>query len=155
MNKSSLPEYDIWRAMKDRVLNPNNARYKSYGGRGIFIDPSWIASFDAFISDVGYRPSKGYSLDRIDNDDGYYKENCRWTTPHIQMTNRTITRYVIVDGEQIPLATIAKENNIPANTLRYRILKGWDYDRAISEPVRSKMPNNMGRRRDWIKRFSN
>lgn len=80
-------EYKTWRAMKARCLNPNNPAYKNYGGRGITIDPVWITDFEAFYKDMGDRP-EGKTLDRIDNDLGYYKDNCRWATPKEQILNQ-------------------------------------------------------------------
>lgn len=148
---SNSPEYKIWIAMKSRCNNPKNPRYSKYGGRGITVCKEWEESFQNFINDVGFRPSSDHSIDRIDNDQGYSPSNCKWSTPHEQMTNRTITRYVLVDGEEIPLATLAKQYQIPANTLRFRILKGWTLHDALNQPVRRKMPNGFGRWRDYKK----
>lgn len=63
--------------MKYRCLNPKARRYEYYGGKGITIDPTWF-DFKTFVSDMGERPSKDYSLDRIDSEKGYNKLNCKW-----------------------------------------------------------------------------
>lgn len=79
--------YNTWRAMKSRCLNPNHISYMDYGGRGITIeDKRWLI-FENFFKDMGNRP-KGFTLDRRDNNKGYYKENCRWTTMREQRINR-------------------------------------------------------------------
>lgn len=128
------PEYYVWQAMKDRCNNPNNPRYADYGGRGITVDSSWEFDFSAFVRDMGLRPTPQHQIERKDNDLGYNFDNCKWALPHENMTNRRNTRYV----DDIPLATLAKEYDIPANTLRFRILKGWSLDEALNKPVRFK-----------------
>lgn len=82
--------YDVWCAMKQRCYNPNSQFYYLYGGRGIAVCQEWRDSFLAFTKAMGPRPA-GYTLDRIDNDKGYYPENCRWATPAEQVDNRRNT----------------------------------------------------------------
>ncbi len=72
--------------MKQRCTNPNHRAYKDYGGRGITVCEQWL-QFHYFLRDMGERP-EGTTLDRIDNDKGYYKENCRWATGYEQGWNR-------------------------------------------------------------------
>lgn len=88
-------EYEIWAGIKSRTSNPKNKLYKFYGARGIDYDPKWN-SFEAFLEDVGYRPSKEYSLDRIDNNRGYYKSNVRWATRKEQASNKS--NNIIIEG---------------------------------------------------------
>lgn len=128
------PEYMVWQAMKDRCNNPNNPRYDDYGGRGITVDPAWEKDFRVFLYDMGLRPSPKHQIERKNNDLGYCFDNCKWALPHENMTNRRNTRFV----DDIPLATLAQQYDIPANTLRARVLKGWDLDEALNKPVRFK-----------------
>jgi hypothetical protein len=81
------PEYQVWRNMRQRCYNPSNPGWKNYGARGITVCPRWDA-YEAFIADMGPRPSPKHSLDRIDNDKEYTSSNCRWATRTMQNRNR-------------------------------------------------------------------
>lgn len=81
------PHYHVWFQIKDRCFNPNNKNYHNYGGRGITICDEWKHDYRKFIEDMGYRPTDKHSLDRIDNNGDYCKENCRWVTQDIQTLN--------------------------------------------------------------------
>lgn len=85
---NTTAEYRTWSGIKDRCLNPNNHTFRYYGGRGIFVCERWKLSYLNFLDDMGRRPSGRHSIDRINNDDGYYKENCRWATKSEQAFNR-------------------------------------------------------------------
>ena len=84
----NTPEYGAWGSMKNRCLNPANANYPEWGGRGIEVHPPWIDDFLLFYRDVGPRPSPEHSLDRIDNNGGYEPGNVRWATKREQRHNQ-------------------------------------------------------------------
>ncbi len=78
--------YRTWQSMLERCYNPSKDNYRHYGGRGILVCQSWHY-FPYFLEDMGIRP-EGMTLDRIDNEKGYYPDNCKWSTPKEQANNR-------------------------------------------------------------------
>jgi hypothetical protein len=78
--------YKAWVGLRQRCTNPNEAKFKNYGGRGIGYSVRW-EKYEHFLEDMGEAP-EGYSLGRIDNDGHYTKANCRWETPIQQANNR-------------------------------------------------------------------
>ena len=88
LGQSNHPLYTTWRGIKARCLNKNSKDYPRYGGRDIKICPTWAHSFDQFLRDMGEKPDESYSIDRIDNGLGYFKENCRWASGSEQAVNQ-------------------------------------------------------------------
>lgn len=127
-------EYHAWLGLRQRCNNPSNKRYPLYGGRGITVCDEWNNSFLSFLSDMGRRPSKNHSLDRIDNNGGYCKENCRWATKLQQSNNTRKTKFVIYEGERISVTRLAAKVGIKQPTLHSRMKKGWELNDAILVP---------------------
>ena len=88
--KRDIPEYSNYNSMKTRCYNKNRKYYYLYGGCGIKVSDDWMESFDNFYRDMGSKPSKKHSLDRINPDGNYCKENCRWATALEQAHNKRI-----------------------------------------------------------------
>lgn len=89
-NKSRrTPTYNAFFQSKNRCTNPNNERYKDYGGRGIKMCDRWsgVDGYKNFLEDMGERP-QGMTLDRKDNEGNYEPDNCRWTTYQEQSLNK-------------------------------------------------------------------
>lgn len=80
------PTYRAWGAMKTRCTNPNQPKWKYYGGRGITVCHRW-SRFENFLADMGEKPA-GLTLDRIDVNGNYEPGNCRWATWHEQRVNQ-------------------------------------------------------------------
>jgi hypothetical protein len=85
--RSNSPEYHSWQAMKQRCSKPYATSYEYYGARGIRVCERWLNSFSAFYQDMGPRP-EGCSLDRINVNDDYRFDNCRWADAKQQRQNR-------------------------------------------------------------------
>lgn len=86
--RSRTAEYNSWIGMKMRCLNPGDSRFADYGGRGIRVCDRWRHSFEAFLGDLGLKPSPAHSLDRINVDGNYEPGNVRWADASMQTKNR-------------------------------------------------------------------
>lgn len=117
---TDTPEYRTWTDIKTRCYNTGRPEYPNYGGRGIRVCQRWLDSFDAFLSDMGERPSDRHSIERIDNDGDYAPGNCKWATAREQANNRRVT--VKVDGA--PIADLARSTGIKYGTLHARATRG-------------------------------
>jgi len=123
--RSQTPEAYIWVGIRGRCLNPDHKDYPNYGGRGITISDDWRDSLEAFYKDMGPRPSKRHSIDRIDNTKGYSKDNCRWATHLIQNRNTRKNVYITRDGVTKCLAEWAQIHELLPKTVHHRIKRGW------------------------------
>jgi hypothetical protein len=111
--------YDIWRGIKKRCLNPNSKEFKNYGGRGIDVCERWIV-FKNFSEDMGERP-KDMTIERINNNKGYYKENCRWATRMEQGSNKRNNVFIKFNGKTQTLAQWSREMKIHSTKLRQKM----------------------------------
>lgn len=121
------PEYKAWSAMKTRCYNTGNRSYKSYGGRGIKMCKEWENDFVKFLSDMGERPSPKHSLDRINVNGDYSKENCRWATSFQQMNNRNVSVWYEKDGIRLTRWNWCKVFGVTDNAIQYYIKKGMTF----------------------------
>lgn len=120
--------YATWRGIIQRCNNPNANGYNRYGGRGITICDRWL-DFKLFLLDMGERLT-GKSLDRIDNNSGYYKENCRWVTQSEQMQNcHNVNKYNTEFGE-ITLTEWAKHLGITKEALRSKLRRNGYFEKV-------------------------
>lgn len=133
-------EFSIWTSMKDRCCNPNNPRYKNYGGRGIIVCDSWINSFKNFYSDMG--DSKGLSIDRIDVNGNYELSNCRWSNAKTQARNRTNNIKFTYLNETLCASEWCEKIKMPSSTFFNRLDRGWSIEKIIETPVNKKHRKN-------------
>lgn len=121
--------YKSWASMVDRCRNSNNVSYKLYGARGITYCPEWN-EFINFYNDMG--DSNGLSLDRIDSNGNYCKQNCRWVTMKVQQNNRRNNNLITYKNKTKSVAQWAEELNINYQTLRYRHKQNWPVERMLT-----------------------
>ena len=131
---SRTSTYRTWSHMKGRCSNPNEARYKDYGGRGIKVCERWM-KFENFLEDMGEKPDNK-TLDRIDNDGDYCPENCRWATIDQQSRNTRRSKIMTYNGKTQPMIDWAEELGISYAVLKTRTRRGWTTERALGTPVR-------------------
>lgn len=128
--------YWIWWEMKARCEKPSHRFYYNYGGRGIYVSPEW-RSFHTFADDMGEKPD-GCSLDRIDNDGPYSRDNCRWDTRKQQNSNRRSCIYVQHGFERVTLKEYCRREGLRYRAIVKRIQdRGWPLELALSVPVGS------------------
>ena len=120
-------EYQVYLSMKQRCFNPKHKAFKDYGGRGILVSDLWKDSFNNFINDMGSRPSKNHSLDRIDNQLGYSKENCKWATRKEQARNVRTNRIIEFNGEKKCLSEWAEIIGLSQQNLYYKLIISKNY----------------------------
>lgn len=131
--ESRTPEYYAWQAMKKRCLDKNDSRYKDYGGRGITFADEWI-SYEKFKKDLGSRPSNQHSLERIDNNQGYCKENCRWATKKEQSRNMRRNHFIFFSGQNLTIAEWAEKTGLHKSAILARLKYGWSIEKTLTTP---------------------
>lgn len=138
---TDTPEYNSWSAMRQRCNKRKSKVREEYVGRNITVCPEWQASFHAFYRDMGPRP-EGKTLDRIDNDKGYYPDNCRWASPVEQARN---SRQVKLCAEKVAIirglkimglrhSQIAREFGMDASTIS-RMCDGMTWKEVEPHPA--------------------
>jgi hypothetical protein len=128
--------YHTWANMKRRCLKKGSENYDNYGGRGITLCKEWLD----FIPFRDWALAHGYqdnlTIDRINNDDGYYPENCRWVDHAVQNRNTSRNRYLTFNGETMTVMDWSKRINISYSSIQNRLSLGWDVERVLTTPVR-------------------
>jgi len=130
----STPEYSSWLSMKARCTNVYDPEFHNYGGRGISICENWLASFKAFLSDMGPRPNDS-TLDRIDVNGNYEPGNCRWATITTQTRNMRSNRRMEFNGETLCLSEWAERYGLRSDCISARLKRGWSIAKALETPL--------------------
>jgi hypothetical protein len=106
--------------IKTRCFNNKAYEYPLYGGRGVTMCKEWATDFVRFLLDVGPRPAKAYTIDRIDNDGHYEPNYVRWATKKEQANNMRSNLLITHEGRTQTLSQWAEESGVSYETLRWR-----------------------------------
>jgi hypothetical protein len=119
---TNSPTYKVWSSMRTRCLNPKATNYEYYGARGVTICERW-SKFENFIADMGVRP-QGMTIDRINVNQGYSPENCRWASRKQQSQNRRKLKLINEDALLEFLKTLDFLTHEQATTIACLFFKG-------------------------------
>lgn len=137
------PEFLTWNSIVSRTTSPSCANWPRYGAIGVTIHPRWRNSFQAFLADVGRRPSDKHSIDRYPDPFGNYEPgNVRWATAKEQGRNRRNNHRLTINGETLCLSEWEERHGLPKRILSRRIKYGWPLESLFLPPSRS---NNISR----------
>lgn len=137
---SCKAEYFVYHGMLSRCYDQLAVGFANYGGRGITVCAKWRDSLQAFLTDMGPRPTPAHTLDRLNNDGNYEPGNCQWATRYEQARNRRSNVKLTLNGETLILKDWAKRFNVPAKLVRNRINRGCDLMWALTSPPRKGTP---------------
>lgn len=136
---SKEPFYVVFNNIRSRINDPSNQSYKQYGGRGLIF--GW-KNYMEFKKDM-YKPYLNHckkfgktntTIERINNNLGYSKENCRWATWQEQARNRRTNKYITYNGKTLIIADWARVLGVSRQSVRYRLEKGWDIKSIMTIP---------------------
>lgn len=128
--------YNSWRAMRARCNNPKHTSWELYGKRGVKVCKRW-RKFASFLKDMGERPSRAHTIERIDVDGNYEPRNCRWATRSEQCKNfRPIGRYagIMIDGKRQSARDWEKQSPVSRVSITKRIKHGMPAAEAVTKP---------------------
>jgi hypothetical protein len=133
VGKRSLT-YSTWVNMIERCKRTQATGWSRYGGRGIRVCKRWANSFEAFLADMGERPSQSHSIDRKENGGNYEPGNCRWSTKREQANNRRTSVFIEAEGKKLTIAQWAVAKGLNDSAIRRRIQLGWNPVAAVLTP---------------------
>jgi hypothetical protein len=133
---SKSPEFKSWIAMRRRCRGTTGSadHVKYYRDKGITVCPEWDASFEQFLSDMGPKPTPRHSIDRINNDLGYFPSNCRWADHKSQCLNRRSNIRIEINGTTKTVSEWARAADVPPGRIARRLHSGWSPTDAVYEP---------------------
>jgi hypothetical protein len=131
--------HEAWSAMRKRCHLDSRHDFKHYKGRGIKVCKRWLDfinfrddMFESFQQHIEKFGVSNTSLDRIDNNNGYCKENCKWSTRKEQAINRSTTRWIEFNGEKKTLTDWADDIGMSVTGLADRFKAGWSVEKALT-----------------------
>ncbi len=135
---SNTAEFSTWTDIQTRCYNSKTKAFKHYGGRGIVVCKRWLDSFDNFLSDMGNRPSKNHSIERINVNGNYEPSNCKWVTDKEQANNKRSNVLVTLNGITKNVTEWIIDLNLNKNTVNSRIYNlKWPLEKALTKGTSS------------------
>lgn len=129
--------YGVWKCMIDRCQNPNNKSYKNYGGKGVDVCSEWqdVNVFVEWALMSGYKD--GLTLERVNNNQGYYPDNCIWADRYVQNNHTSRNHLLTYMGRTQTMAQWSRELGLSYSAIKTRINRyGWPTEVALATPVR-------------------
>lgn len=136
LSKKFKSEYSSWNCMRTRCMNKKYRRFDLYGGRGIIVCERW-KSFENFLEDMGKKPSKYHSIDRIDRNGNYEPGNCRWATQKEQCSHLSKNVILEIDGVKNTVSEWSRISGLSQVTISRRISKGFSPKDAVFIPPKN------------------
>lgn len=133
--------YKIWQGMKTRCTNQKQPNYERYGNRMIDYDQKW-ETFKGFWDDMKESYQDGLTIERMDNSEGYSKDNCKWVTPHEQNMNMRSNVYINYNGIDYMVDDIVKMTGFSRSLIYNRNRRGWSGEQIINTEPNTKYSNH-------------
>lgn len=145
---SNDPLYGTWTGLRSRIMYPHDPDYQNYGGRGLTMEHEWAEDFTLFrawiLENLGPKPSKLYTLDRIKNHIGYMKGNLRWATQDVQQNNRRSNRLITRNGETLNLKQWCVRLGLNYFAVKMRVnAMAWPIEVALTVPTDGSRANKL------------
>lgn len=128
--------YKIFKKLEQRCINKNATGYHNYGGRGIKCE--WksfeqfkIDMYDKYLQHVKDYGEKNTSIDRVNNDGNYSKDNCRWATRQEQALNTRFNKRLTFNGETKTLSQWGESTGLGLKVVSFRYIKGWPVEKIL------------------------
>ena len=139
-----MSEYRSWQTMKERCYIKNSISYKNYGARGITICDRWINNFNNFLLDMGKKPTKKHSIERIDINKNYEPSNCKWATSKEQSRNKRNNVIINYNNELLIKKDFLKKYNLCDNSYyRWVVKRGMSIDEFIKRKTIKHVPKDL------------
>jgi hypothetical protein len=148
--------YRLYRSLLARCYYKKDKAFERYCGRGIKVCKEWKNNFKKFYDwaiNNGYKDK--LTIDRIDNDKGYFPKNCRWITVKEQCNNKRNNRLLTFNGKTQTLTQWAKELKISNNTIEGRLRLGWSIEKALAFPVTKSNFERLKFNKQWKENHDN
>lgn len=128
--------HGVWNNMKQRCVNPNHLAYKNYGGRGITVCDEWKEFLPFYQWCITHGYQEGLTLDRINNDNGYFPDNCRFVDRYTQANNNRRNILITANGTTKTLPEWSRDIHIKQSTLYRRyVVNKWSGEKTINTPL--------------------